>query len=58
MVRIVYKYYLMFPPIIRKSIDLSLIGLANGIMLDYYVPTVENLLHAGDELITEKIKLN
>lgn len=55
MVRIAYKYYLKFPPIIRKSIDFSILGFMNGMMVEYYAPEVENILIGCDEFINDKI---
>lgn len=55
MVKIAYKYYLKFPPFVRESIDLSLSGLMGGINIDYYRPSVENILMGCDEFINDKL---
>lgn len=54
MIKVVYKYYLKFPPIIRKTIDFSILGFMNGLMVEYYHSDVENVLMDFDDLI--KIK--
>lgn len=51
MVKIIHKYYLMFPPISRKVIDFSILAFMNGLMVEYYHSDVENVLMDCDELI-------
>jgi len=55
MVKIAYKYYLKFPPIIRTSIDYSILGLMNGMMVEYYTSKVDNIFMGCDDIINKGI---
>lgn len=55
MIRIVCRYYLKFPPIARKAINLSISSMMNGFNVDYYHSDIENVLIECDQVINQKL---
>lgn len=53
MIKFISKYYLMFPPLARNAINVSIGGLFSFTGVDYN-PTSENILLGADEL-TKKL---
>lgn len=55
MIKAICKYYLKFPPIARKAINLSVLGFMNGMGVDYCPTDAENILLECDELINNNL---
>lgn len=51
MIKVVYKYYLKFPPIARKVVDFSIYSFMSGMMVEHYHSNVEDVLMDCNELI-------
>lgn len=55
MVKAIYKYYLKFPPVARRAINLSLSGFMNGMGIDYYVANTEDILFDCDDMFNKTL---
>lgn len=55
MIKLASKYYLKFPPIARNVINVSISGFMNGIGVDYYVASTENMLFECNDVLNKNI---
>lgn len=55
MIKFAYKYYLMFPPIARQAINISIGGFMGYVGVDYYNPNPENILLGCQDVLNKKI---
>lgn len=55
MIKAICKYYLMFPPIARKAINVSLSGFMTYAGVDYYHSDPSHVLLECDEVINKTL---
>lgn len=54
MIKVVYRYYLKFPPMARKVVDFSIYSFMSGLTVDHYHSNVEDVLMDFEQMLKNK----